>query len=123
MDKIRFEEIASWQKKTFGAATAMSKLAHLADELVELSDDLISNNPGKRLEFADCFILLFGAASADGMSYDDIIKAIDDKMAINYNRKWGQPNKLGVVNHIREDGLEQKEIGEDRRTDDGTASL
>jgi hypothetical protein len=54
------------------------------------------------MEFADCFILLFGAAASDGMSYDDICKAIDEKMEINFNRKWGKPNNDGVVNHIRE---------------------
>lgn len=52
-------------------------------------------------EFADCFILLFGAADIFGMSYEDICKAIDDKMSINYKRNWGKPDENGVVNHVK----------------------
>ena len=101
MIKKQFTEITKWQKKTFGQATPLSKISHLGEELAELKHDLINNEPERRLEFADCFILLFGAASADGMSYEDIISCINEKMAINYNRKWGVPKQNGVVNHIK----------------------
>ena len=53
------------------------------------------------MEFADCFILLFGAAAADGMSYTDICSCIEEKMKINYKREWGEPDENGVVNHIK----------------------
>ncbi len=97
----QFKTITEWQVKTFGHATPLSKIAHLAEELQELVDDLKSNNPNRRLEYADCFLLLFGAASSDGMTYDDICNCIDEKMEINYLRKWGKPNEDGVVNHIK----------------------
>lgn len=53
------------------------------------------------MEFADCFTLLFGAASSYGMSYNDILNCIEDKMIINKKRKWGKPDENGVVNHIK----------------------
>jgi hypothetical protein len=53
------------------------------------------------MEFADCFILLFGAANSAGFSYNEILKSIDEKMEINLTRKWGKPNEDGVVNHLK----------------------
>lgn len=100
MKEQQFIEISAWQKETFGHATAMSKIAHLADEIIELVHAIKTNDPGKRLEFADCFFLLFGAAAADGMSYEDICSAIQEKFEINKLRKWGEPDENGVVNHI-----------------------
>jgi len=102
MKKEQFEAISKWQKETFGEATPLSKVSHLAEEIIELVSDLRTHNTERRLEFADCFILLFGAAQSDGMTYEDICNAIDEKMAINYKRKWGKPNENGVVNHIKE---------------------
>lgn len=101
MNKKQFEEISQWQKDTFGQATSLSKIAHLAEELQELVVDLKEQNPDRRLEFADCFFLLFGSAAADGMSYEDICNAIQEKFEINKARKWGKPNAEGVVNHIK----------------------
>lgn len=101
MTEEQFNKITEWQRKTFGHATALSKIAHLAEELQELVSDLQTNNPDKRIEFADCFILLFGAAASDGMTYDDIVLAIAEKMEINYQRKWGKIEKNGVVHHVK----------------------
>lgn len=102
MTEQLFNEITSWQKETFGLANAYSKVCHLEEEVKELKDDLVTQNTDRRLEFADCFFLLFGAAAADGMSYQDIQYAIKDKFEINKNRKWGTPQQNGVVNHIKE---------------------
>lgn len=104
----QFEEIVQWQKETFGQATALSKMHHLGQEFKELIDALLdedhlidtSKRRATRMEFADCFILLIGAAASDGMTYDDIHKSIEEKMRINRNRKWGNPDKNGVVNHV-----------------------
>tara|TARA_R110000803_G_scaffold78075_3_gene143111 strand:- start:1434 stop:1787 length:354 start_codon:yes stop_codon:yes gene_type:complete len=114
MNKQQFEKISKWQTKTFGEATALSKMAHLKDEIKELEHELRmhsqlkghmqhpkANKIIKEREFADCFILLFGAAASDGMSYKDICRCIEEKMQINYNRKWGEPQPNGVVNHIK----------------------
>lgn len=101
--------ITDWQDKTFGKATTFSKIAHLSEEIIELTNALQdvdhtfyhAKERSKKLEWADCFILLFGAAKSDGMSYQDILDCIDDKMVINKNRKWGEPKENGVVNHIK----------------------
>ena len=100
MNKVQFTEITEWQNITFKQATALSKIAHLEEELLELKSDLLQDNSEKNLEFADCFILLFGAAASAGLSYEDIENAIAQKMKINYARKWGTPKSNGVVNHI-----------------------
>lgn len=100
MTEQQFNEISAWQKQTFGQATPLSKIAHLAEELQELVSDLKINNPERRLEFADCFFLLFGSAAADGMTYQDICQAIQEKFEINKVRKWGKPDESGVVKHV-----------------------
>lgn len=109
MTEEQFNSITKWQNETFGQATTLSKIAHLAEEMQELVDSIkdidhtVDNGKerAKRLEFADCFILLFGAAASDGMTYRNIIDCIDEKMVINKNRKWGKPKENGVVNHIK----------------------
>ncbi|ALN97231.1 DUF550 domain-containing protein [Flavobacterium psychrophilum] len=101
MKKIQFESINEWQTKTFGQATSLSKLSHLKQEIEELIFEIENNGKGKKLEFADCFILLFGAAASDGMTYEEICNVVDEKMEINKKRKWGVPNENGVVNHIK----------------------
>jgi NTP pyrophosphatase (non-canonical NTP hydrolase) len=78
-----------------------SKLAHLKQELEEVADPDLSF-ASRRLEFADCLLLLFGAAHAAGMTYADITEAISHKMEVNKKRKWGKPDADGVVNHIRD---------------------
>jgi len=102
MTQQQFEEITSWQKDTFGSATSLSKIAHLAEELQELVSDLKSNSSEKKLEFADCFFLLFGAAAADGMSYQDICHAIQEKFEINKTRHWGNPDEHGIIRHVKD---------------------
>lgn len=101
MTKKQFESIIAWQKQTFPRSTTESKLGHLCEEIIELFAEIKMKGEKKHEEFADCFILLFGAAAVDGMSYEDICKAIDDKMAINRSRKWGKPDAFGVVRHIK----------------------
>lgn len=106
MTENLFNEIIAWQNQTFGQSHALSKISHLAEELQELVDDLKNNSEGKRLEFADCFFLLFGAAASDGMTYEDICNAIREKFEINKQRKWGKPNENGIVNHVQEEYTE-----------------
>lgn len=108
MTEQQFYEITKWQEETFSKATPLSKIAHLAEELQELvhaikdEDHTIDHEKIRaiKMEFADCFFLLFGAAAAYGMKYIDIIYAIQQKFEINKNRKWGTPDADGVVRHI-----------------------
>ncbi len=105
MTNGQFLEITEWQKKTFGQATTLSKLAHLKEEVKELEEAIkqsnVTDNDEATKEFADCFILLYGAASSFGMSWKDIGEAIDAKMEINKARKWGKPESNGVVHHVK----------------------
>lgn len=98
----QFRRVVRWQGETFPNADALSKAYHLKEEVDELIKDLKSNSPKRWSEYADCFMLLFGSASADGMSYEDICEAIEKKLKINRRRKWGKPDENGVVKHIKE---------------------
>jgi len=49
MKKEQFEAISEWQNKTFGEATALSKIAHLKQEIKELKKDLKNNSPAKKI--------------------------------------------------------------------------
>ena len=101
MTKHQFLTICSWQRQTFTNSSTTSKLYHLTEEIIELFEAILDKGgEDAESEFADCFILLFGAADQFGMSYEDICKAIDDKMNINYKRNWVKPDENGVVNHI-----------------------
>lgn len=102
MEKQQFTEITNWQKEKFGDATPLSKIAHLAEEVIELYEAINNKEPEQniRMEFADCIMLLFGAAKAHGLSYEDICEAIAQKYEINKSRKWGEPDENGVVKHI-----------------------
>lgn len=102
MDRVQFNYITTWQNKTFPTATALSKIYHLEQEIIELKKELEADNENKLFELADCFLLLFGAAAKAGMKYDDIIECIDNKMQININRKWGKPDENGIINHVKQ---------------------
>ena len=104
MTEKQFESITKWQRETFPNANALSRVNHLAEEVLELHEALHKHHSASdtEMELADCFILLFGAANAYGMSYDDILNAIDKKMDINKARKWGKPDENGVVKHVKD---------------------
>lgn len=110
-------EAHRWQKDTFDVANPESMIAHLSEEVEELINGLkefreVSKNPSiavgeyyRKLEnvkneFADCFLLLFGSAMTLGYDLEGIAELISDKMEVNKKRKWGQPDKNGVIHHI-----------------------
>lgn len=109
MTKEQFEDIVQWQKETFPKSTDVSKLVHLEEELEELAKAILDEDHAVdfekeravRMEYADCFLLLFGSAACYGLSYEQICKSIDEKVAINKERKWGNPDKNGVVKHVK----------------------
>lgn len=55
------------------------------------------------MEFADCFILLLNTASKCGFTMQELTDCAIEKMEINKNRKWGKPDKDGIVEHIRKE--------------------
>lgn len=86
-------------------ATCAGVLAHLEDEIVELTDAfggvtfplLESEITEIAFEAADCAMLLFQFAHRMGF---DLIAYVEDKLVINRNRTWGEPDDRGVVRHV-----------------------
>lgn len=105
MTQELFDRFTEWQRKTFTEATPLSKLHHLREEVDETIEAIRRESLDKniRLEYADCFLLLYGSAAFYGMSLDDISMAVKEKMEINDKREWGVPDNNGVVNHIKDD--------------------
>jgi NTP pyrophosphatase (non-canonical NTP hydrolase) len=99
MNKQQYKMITEWQDKIFTKATQLSCVFHLIEEVEELRRD-IENGHNSHEEIADCFLLLFGVCNKAGMKYEDIVKAINEKMIINRTRKWGKVNEKGYVKHI-----------------------
>ena len=105
MDDLKsfLNDVYKWQDETFKTATSLSKLYHLKKEINELIEAVEKD---ERLafasEYADCFLLLFGAARKDGLESEDILKVMILKQEINKRRKWGEADENGVVEHISE---------------------
>ena len=101
-------EIGRWSESTFSHQNSVSKLHHLQKEVKELIEAIELESSGNEngndvhLEFADCFILLLDAARKQGLKAETILSAISEKMEINKARKWGNPDKNGVMEHIRD---------------------
>lgn len=93
-----WDELADWQEKNFPKATQRSMIAHLRRELKELEKD-----PSDAMELADCFILLLGIARKGNYSAHAFIENGLTKLEICKARKWGQPDKHGVYEHVREE--------------------
>ena len=101
-------QIVIWQNRTFTEATASSKARHLEEEVLELSQAINDKNfigwQDRVLpELADCFILLFDICDNVGIGYRDMCEEIKKKHEVNTKRKWGSPDKHGVVKHISDD--------------------
>lgn len=87
------KEIIAWQDYQFPKATVHSKLKHLKKEIDELAKD-----PSDAMEYADCYLLLVGAAAHAGVN---LLACARLKLEINKNREWGEPDADGVVYHIK----------------------
>lgn len=85
-------EAAEWAKITFTKSTIHSKAEHLSREAEELKE-----NPTDRSEIADCLILIADLSHGQGIDMKD---AVERKMIVNYGRKWGKPDEMGVVEHV-----------------------
>ena len=101
MTKEKFESITKWQDEAFPKSTARSRLIHLQQEVKETKKTLRIKGSVMAHEFADCFLLLYGAVHKAGMTLNEINTAIDEKMSINRKRKWGKPSNNGVYKHIQ----------------------
>lgn len=84
--KYLFKIITAWQTKTFGVLGSQLYLDKLKEELFEVEKETDSNL--KLLEYADCFIVLFGAVNADGFTMVDLQNSIIEKYKLNKASKF-----------------------------------
>jgi len=104
MDDDLQDDVGLWGEETFPNATSHSIICHLEKEVKELKGYLLDSQ--LKEECADCFLLLLHLAHRGRFSLLDEARK---KMAINYRRTWGKPDKDGVVEHIRQDAPAIKE--------------
>ncbi len=122
MEKLQelMNDITEWSDNQFGYGQRNPAiLHHLLKEVTELikefdhqkesSIDYAKTDEEKqrdrillKFEFADCFMLLFDSAHHIGISANEIINISRAKLEINKKRKWGKPDKNGVVEHIKD---------------------
>lgn len=117
-------EIKNWSDGTFGKyRTALPMAFHLKKEIDELIDALDNEYSGayfnselteigfqemkkkqRRIvfELADCLMLIIDCAAHVPLTMNEVCSAVEEKLEINKKRKWGTPDKNGVVEHIQE---------------------
>lgn len=88
------DELGAWGDETFPDGTPETIVNHLCREVLELVE---KHEPE---EAADCFLLLLHHAHRSGY---DLLEEAKKKFEINKTRKWGKPDKYGVIEHIREE--------------------
>lgn len=103
-----------WSDKTFakGRFTYQRALPisyHLQKESKELTDavDMFLKNPNYETadaaheELADVFLLLLDCACHIGVSAASLMLFAEQKHRKNTQRQWGEPDKNGVVEHLK----------------------
>jgi NTP pyrophosphatase (non-canonical NTP hydrolase) len=115
-------DVMKWSDDAFGKYRTSTPMAyHLKKETDELIDALnqldegaytnsditeigvqvlLKQNKRVLFELADCLMLIMDCAAHIQIDMTSLIKATEDKLEINKNRKWDLPNENGVVEHI-----------------------
>lgn len=121
-----FENLAKWQKETFGIASPADIAVRMLGEAVEVcikagappyeiqaavtaeigrrSCDQVYDANGVLGELADMFIFLVANAVANGFSEDEVNDAVQAKHEINMDREWNLI-KPGVAQHVEPSGM------------------
>lgn len=86
-------DINGWQDRTFPRSTLQSTYRHLTQEVEELGRTAEGEEAE---ELADVFILVCAVAGKCGV---DLAQAVSEKMRVNLNRVWLEPDEHGVVYH------------------------
>ena len=85
----------SWSLSTFGEGQRTEGLCkHIAKELEE-----IRQSPNDLMEWVDVIILAFDGAWRAGYSPSQIVIALVEKQAINFERKWKLTDADEPVEH------------------------
>jgi hypothetical protein len=109
-------QVTTWTGVVFPNATQESRLNHLKAEFRELQNEIIDIDFARKCgwdeafisrrraeignELADMFLLMLGLAQGENISLGECIVT---KFLINQNRKWGEPNAEGFVEHIKDE--------------------
>lgn len=101
------KEVGVWGDETFNKKRSVNVwdnttgiINHLQKEFYELKEACKNKNTGKGIipeEAADCFIILIHLAHLHDF---DLMKWAEKKMVVNRKRKWGKPDKFGVIEHV-----------------------
>ena len=106
-----FEQVAKWQKETFGEGNPVGILNHLkreTDELIEETEkDVLAFGvgmalPNSKRELADHFILLINYCHTQKISIFELPYLILHKLQENKMRQWNKPDKEGVITHVKD---------------------
>lgn len=112
-------EVSEWSDNQFNDGVfnherSLSISFHLQKEAKELTEALSIFFLGKEVddhaknlidigeELADVFMLLLDCTTHMGYDADDLVTAAFNKLEVNRQRKWGKPDKNGVVEHIKD---------------------
>lgn len=93
-------EVGEWGDKIFNPngynkySFCDGRIKHFMKEAQELSESCFRHIPK---ESADCFLLLLHIAHIQGF---DLFDEARKKLEINHKRKWGEPDKDGVIEHV-----------------------
>lgn len=90
------QDIGKWVNSIFKKGTPLSFTKHLAKEVLELQEVIRGRKPIDG-ELADVVILACAIAHRAGLDLETIV---EDKMKVNKKRKWGLPDKDGIVEHL-----------------------
>ena len=95
-DRVRCEH-AEWSHATFGNVGPVGPLKHLSKEALEAVAE-----PGDLSEWADMQFLLWDAQRRAGITDEQIIQAMIEKLAVNKLREWPEPKDGEPRLHIKE---------------------
>lgn len=107
-------ETSKWSDKTFDDGCFSSERSvpisyHLQKEAAELTHSLSRyydnrtalNLAAAKEELADCMTLILDCATHFGCNADELVTACYNKLEINKERQWGEPDENGVVEHLK----------------------
>ena len=113
-------DISEWSDATFGNGQRNPAIVyHLRKEVDELIEALTKDDEmgcdesvtiaefrrqveKTKMEFADCFMLLLDSASHYLITAEQLIQLAREKLEINKARRWGKPDKNGIIEHVRD---------------------
>lgn len=87
---------AKWSQETFGNVGPLGPLKHLSKEALEAAAE-----PGDLSEWADMQFLLWDAQRRAGITDEQIMQAMIDKLEVNKARQWPEPKDGEPRMHIK----------------------